>query len=518
MSEIISIDFGTSNTVLVRLNKINNSGENIFLENYSRKFFYKENNQQKECLVIPSLISFNKDKIYVGKEVIDKGLEISPATFKFLKRYLLSNQDIKRQMDNKAISYQQAAEIFINNLIIYSQKKYQHIETIIFTHPVCSFENYRKIISKVCAENNIKNYFFVDESTASILGYNVKLHPENIVLIFDFGAGTLDISVVKIKDIFNANNISVLAKDGDELGGMDIDKELYKDFLNKNNLAENSIEHLSNLVVQEIEKAKINLSFNKEANIEIFDYNNANTYSAHYTREYFEEILNEKKVLHKIQKTLDRTLSKASCNGICKEDINEVLLVGGSSLIPAVQKLIKQNFDSSKVKLHNPFLAVASGACKFNNLKLNDITYNDYAIKHINPNSGAPFFKTIIPAGTPYPLNEDIVKIFDGSQKGQLKVGLEIYEIKRGKNHNDIELIFDKKGNAKLTEVYYTDKLNFLNKKNPTFINLNPPATGNEKRLKASFNIDGLKRLIVTVEDLKTNKVLLKNHPVVEIK
>jgi molecular chaperone DnaK (HSP70) len=206
--------------------------------------------------------------------------------------------------------------------------------------------------------------------------------------------------------------------------------------------------------------------------------------------------------------------------------VKAVLLVGGSSMIPSVQRTVQRIFGRERVLLHRPLDAVARGAAAFvAGIDFLDHIQHDYAIRFVDPKKGDYAYRPIISRGTPYPTKEPVARMtVKASHDGQAQLGIAIFELgeKRPRGSEQaVELTFDPSGAARLTSVtpdeeerrYYF----WINEHSPTFLHAQPPAERGEPRFEVEFGIDGNKRLLITARDLKTKRVTHRDHPVVKL-
>ncbi|MFM6812748.1 MAG: Hsp70 family protein, partial [Dolichospermum sp.] len=239
------------------------------------------------------------------------------------------------------------SELFMQT--IWTELKKQKIEPshLIFTVPVGAFERYLDWFRDLGKKLNVPKVSIVDESTAAALGYAIK-HPGKLILVVDFGGGTLDLSLVKtVANSDNNGNLSaeVLAKSEAYVGGEDIDVWIVEDYLHSQNLTPEQVGKISYQNLLEIaERLKIQLSKNTTASESWFDDESFMSYELKINREKLEEILEYRQFLQQLRDALDEVLTFALRKGISKNDIEQVLLVGGSCLIPAVQQLIISYF------------------------------------------------------------------------------------------------------------------------------------------------------------------------------
>jgi len=201
----------------------------------------------------------------------------------------------------------------------------------------------------------------LNEPTAGAISYGLdkKKEGEQNILVFDLGGGTFDVSLLTVdKGFFEVVSIS-----GDtHLGGDDFDQRLLEHFVKlyktKYNIDLSHDKKILSKLKMEIEKAKRDLSYVTEVNIEIEDFWEGKPFSEKLTRAKFEDLCLDlfKKTIPPLQKVLDDS-------GFKKSDIQEIVLVGGSTRIPKVQQILKEFFDGKEPNRGvNPDEAVAFGA------------------------------------------------------------------------------------------------------------------------------------------------------------
>ncbi|MBN8557260.1 MAG: Hsp70 family protein, partial [Burkholderiales bacterium] len=181
------------------------------------------------------------------------------------------------------------------------------------------------------------------------LGYAVT-KPGAIVLVFDFGGGTLDISLVELPESREKtggllkllrrsstahHTAKVIAKAGRIIGGSDVDQWMVADVLEKSGLTIKTLGKDYPLLLTRCETAKIELSTEESTSI-LFEAG-GRPYSAYYTREDLEKLLEANGFYTALRRVVDKVMHVARQRGIFKEDIHYVLLVGGTSLMPSVQ-------------------------------------------------------------------------------------------------------------------------------------------------------------------------------------
>ena len=205
----------------------------------------------------------------------------------------------------------------------------------------------------------------INEPTAAALAYGInnKHNDEINILVYDLGGGTFDVSLLTLDD----DVFEVIATNGDtHLGGEDFDhnimKYLIKKFnkINKVNIncGDLKCDKALSKLKKEVEKAKITLSSAKEVTIEIENLYNGIDFYDKLTRARFEDLNNN--LFKKTLKPIEQVLKDANMK---KSEINEIILVGGSTRIPKIQEIVKKFFNGKELNRGiNPDEAVAYGA------------------------------------------------------------------------------------------------------------------------------------------------------------
>lgn len=421
----------------------------------------------------------------------------------------------------------EAGADFLVRVIVYAAETVElGDEEVAFTIPVEAFEHYQDWISRVCQTVGITRYRFLDEASAAALGYGLTLRGDAAYMVFDFGGGTLDVSVVRVDPgARGTRRCTVLGKSGVDVGGTTIDQWLYRDVLELNHVAPEDVRHLSGLLLLEVERVKEALSSVERDEIVVADPRTGEVLTAAYSRSRFDDILEQNGLFETIETTVHRALADARERGYDREHIEAVLLIGGSSLIPSVRRAVRQMF-GPRVKTHQPLDAVVRGAAAFvAGIDFADHIQHEYALRYYNREKGEHEYFTLVPAGTPYPSHGPIAQVLvKASYDDQEFLGLEIYEIgkKDGLLRGEgpiLDLVFDPSGAVRFRKREDANVLSkfWINEKFPTFIHAQPKAKRSERRFPVQFSIDGRKYLCVTVRDTLTGKTLMENHPVIKL-
>ncbi|CAL4938759.1 unnamed protein product [Urochloa decumbens] len=348
----------------------------------------------------------------------------------------------------------------------------------------------------------------INEPTAAALAYGLEKIPidskKRIVLVFDLGGGTFDVSLLKMdlginidKGAFKAMEVMAIAGDT-HLGGADFDNEMVKysvrEFTRKHGKMDiNSNQKALRRLRTACEKAKRMLSSMAQTTIEVDSLHGGIDFSITITRSRFEEL--NKDLFSKCMKTLEKCIQDAKMH---KSSVHDVVLVGGSTRIPKVQSLLKEFFNGKELRRNiNPDEAVAYGAAiqasilsgETNNGKSSDILLRDISPLSLGIEINKDFtMSVVIPRNKAIPSKK--VNRYTTLYDHQTSVSFKVYE----------------------GESLTTKDNNLLGEFILTGI---PPAPAGVPRLDVTFNIDTNGILNVTAEDIDTgrkNNIIITNH------
>ena len=537
----VGIDFGTSNTVLAVWDEDRHEGVPLHLADYGRQIHYRVVARSgdhaptggEQISVIPSLIHYAPDqRRWLGKQVLSQDLYDSPRTFRWMKRYIARRSPVKIRIDGREISHQEAGKDFLTAVLTFAAAELNlGDEEVAFTVPVEAFEHYENWLGSVAEAAGMPRYRLLDEPSAAALGYGALVQPGEVYLIFDFGGGTLDVAVVLVEadaDETTGRRCRVLGKAGADIGGATVDQWLFQEVLQQNQRsdADEEVRKLSRALLVECERAKERLSFQDHAELRVTDPHSGVSLAAAFTRNRLEELLDEHEAFRQLDHTIRRALNGARERGYDEEHVKAVLLVGGSSMIPSVQRTVQRIFGRDRVLFHRPLDAVARGAAAFvAGIDFFDHIQHDYAIRFVDPKKGDYAYRPLIARGTPYPTTEPVARLtVKASHDGQEQLGIAIFELgekrQRGPEQG-VELVFDPSGAARVTHLSAEEEERryyfWINEHSPTFLHAEPPAQRGEPRFEVEFGIDANKRLLITARDLKTERVALRDYPVVKL-
>lgn len=518
----IAIDFGTSNTVVTRINSMTGEAEIIKLANIA------QNNPQIPPL-IPSLVyvkNGEKEDIVIGQKVRNQGLDINNNSryFNNFKRGIGTEiQGFLPELDDKNINFENIGEWFLTGIL---KELNETPDSLILTVPVDSFENYRHWLTGICKKWNINQIKIIDEPTAAALGYGTE--KDNLLLVVDFGGGTIDFSLVELDlgkskktqgfilksgdKLLGENSAQktklakVIAKTGTNLGGCDLDNWILDYFHTISGIVKSS------LTARLAERLKIQLSSQQTAQEVFFNDRTLETYDLKLDRAKFQQILTENQFFEKLDQLMENVLQQAKRRGIDIVNIDKVLLVGGSGQIPCVVRWLQKYFPSEKIKNDQPFSAIAIGALKLEQgLQVKDFLFHSYGIRYWNRRQKRHDWHTIIPSGQPYPMSNAIELTLGASVENQPSIELIMGEL--GEENTSTEVFFD--GDRLITRniTQGSKKVQPLNDNEggKTIARLNPQGFPGSDRIKLLFIVDEQRSLKITVEDLLTHEILLDN-------
>ncbi|MGJ3251095.1 MAG: Hsp70 family protein [Elainellaceae cyanobacterium] len=513
----IAIDFGTSNTVVSILEPDTQTAKTLRFPGLSRVFRLTAANGEPQTIpVVPSLVVVKEpNHLVFGEQVRSQRLEFSHPNrlFKHFKRDLAADfQPPPRSLDGQIYSAEAISEQFIHH--IWAQLKPLGItpSAVTFTVPVGAFERYLDWFRDIAASLDISTVHLVDESTAAALGYAVQ-HPGSIVLVIDFGGGTLDLSLVRtaVTPGATVQRATVLAKADAYIGGEDLDIWIVEDYLLQQQLSREDIGEIGwQTLLALAERLKIRVSSVTEAAESWFDDNTLTAYEMRLTRDRLDDILEANQCLEQFRHALDDVLAIALGKGISKTDIEQVLLVGGSCLIPAVQQLVLSYFGRQRVKVDKPFEAVAHGALALSQLQtIDDYLHHSYAIRLWEPYAKTYSYYPLFERGTQYPAIRLEPLILQAAIDGQHDIRLDIGEVAESSH---AEVAYDAQGRMMSRTLHRRESYRSLNtdRNEVCVAHLAPPGQIGVDRISVQFEVNDQRVLVATVKDLLTGTVLVE--------
>ncbi len=563
MSGRLALDFGTSNSVAAVWDEARGDSATLHVPDYGRISMQGS----EQISVVPSIIHYasaanpagaQSQQLWIGEQVLQRGLYQNNQTFRWMKRYIINRSPLQKLIGGRRISPAEAGRDFISSVLLaaYAAPGGAGLESpglspaseeIALTVPVEAFEHYENWLEQTLENARLPRFRLIDEPSAAALGYGAHIQPGDVYLIFDFGGGTLDVAVVLIEaeaelqagkasgPVQNAlvgRRCRVLGKAGLELGGMTIDSWIFQEVLRRSGRsdADEDIRPISGALLVECERVKEQLSQHEQASLSVVNPQTGAAIYAEFSRSEFERLLDEHGAFEEIDRTIRRAINASRERGYSEEHIKAVLMVGGSSQIPAVSQTLRRIFGKERVMLNRPLDAIARGAAAFiAGVDFYDHIQHDYAIRFFNRAKNDYDYRVLVGRGTAYPTPEPVAKLtIKATFEGQTQLGLAVYEMsERGAARPQpdgagrLELVFDPSGAARLSTVAPDEEERrasfWMNENQPTFLNADPPGMPGEPRFEVQFSIDANKHLLISARDLKTNKTTHRDYPVVKL-
>ncbi|MBS4461109.1 molecular chaperone DnaK [Aerococcaceae bacterium zg-B36] len=465
MAKIIGIDLGTTNSAVAVLE----GGEAKIIPN-------PEGNR-----TTPSVVAFKNDEIQVG-EVAKRQAVTNPNTISSIKRYM--GESHKEKMGAKEYTPQEISAMILQYLKGFAEDYLgEKVEKAVITVPAYFNDAQRQATKDAGRIAGLEVERIVNEPTAAALAYGLdKTDAEEKVLVFDLGGGTFDVSILELGDgVFD-----VLSTAGDNhLGGDDFDQKII-DFL----VAEFKKEHgvdlsKDKMALQRLkdaaEKAKKDLSGVTTTQISLPFITASAEGPLHMeltlTRAKFDELTHD--LVERTKQPVRQALKDA---GLTQKDIDEVILVGGSTRIPAVVEAVRKETGKEPNKSVNPDEVVAMGAAIQGGVISGDV--KDIVLLDVTPLSlgietmGGVFTK-LIDRNTTIPTSKS--QVFSTAADNQPAVDVHVLQGER-------QMAADNKtlGRFQLTDI--------------------PPAPRGVPQIEVTFDIDKNGIVNVSAKDLGTQK------------
>lgn len=367
-NKVIGIDLGTTNSVVA----IMEGGEPKVIAN------------EEGARTTPSVVAFTKDgESLVGQIARRQAITNPENTVSSAKRFIghrydevknelsrhpftcarMSNGDVGFQIGDKVLSPQEISAKILQKLKVAAENYLGHeVKEAVITVPAYFNDAQRQATRDAGKIAGLEVKRIVNEPTAASLAYGFDKKAEEKIAVFDLGGGTFDISILEVGE----NVVEVIATNGDtHLGGDDFDDVLIKylidEFRKDTGIDVSSDKMVKQRLKEAAEKAKIELSSVKETEISLpfltADANGPKHLNMRLSRSKFEQMIEPlvKRTLTPCEKALADAKLKTS-------DIQEVVLVGGSTRIPMVQEYVKKFFNKEPNRSVNPDEVVALGA------------------------------------------------------------------------------------------------------------------------------------------------------------
>ncbi len=346
MSKIIGIDLGTTNSCVA----VMEGGEAVVIPN------------AEGARTTPSVVAFSKSgERMVGQVAKRQAITNPDRTISSIKREMGSNYKVN--IDNKAYTPQEISAMILQKLKADAEAYLGGTVTeAVITVPAYFTDAQRQATKDAGRIAGLDVKRIINEPTAAALAYGLDKENDQKIMVYDLGGGTFDVSILEIGD----GVIDVLATAGNyRLGGDDFDKcitdYMVQEFKKTEGIDLSSDKVAMQRLREAAEKAKVELSGVTTSNINLpyitADATGPKHLDITLTRAKFNELTH-----HLVEKTMGPVKQALSDSGLQPSDITKVLLVGGSSRIPAVQEMVKTLVGKEGFKGINPDECVALGA------------------------------------------------------------------------------------------------------------------------------------------------------------
>lgn len=407
---ILGVDLGTTNSLAV----VYKEGKPVLIPNAYGEY------------VTPSAVSILDGKIVVGKLAKERLITHPECSASLFKRNM--GTDVTYTLDKK--EYDSATlSSFILKQLIEDAQNYLHesIDEVVISVPAYFNARQRQDTKRIGELLGIKVERLINEPSAAAIACHMDDEYETFVM-FDFGGGTLDVSVV---DCFE-NVISINAISGNNhLGGTDFDRAMAEYFCFKNGLNYNILDlSFQQSILRACEKAKIKLSTQSVAEVSLVHLNK------NYNCIFDENVLFN--TTHSLLESCKNVIGKAvKDSGFSASELDSLILVGGSSKMPVLQHYLSDALNIPVLKEENMDSLVALGLGKYIGIKQRDENIKDVVVTDICPfslststyneqNPGLELSTVLIPKNSVLPTSKKMT--LRTVHKGQTKVNISVFQ------------------------------------------------------------------------------------------
>ena len=466
MAKTIGIDLGTTNSVVA----VMEGGKPTVIAN------------AEGSRTTPSIVGFSKTGEKLVGQLAKRQAILNPdKTIASIKRHM--GDDYKVNIDGKDYTPQEISAMILRKLAddasAYLGEK---VTSAVITVPAYFNDAQRQATKDAGKIAGLDVLRIVNEPTAAALAYGLEKEKAEKVLVFDLGGGTFDVSILEIGDGVH----EVLSTSGDtHLGGDDFDQKIMdwicEEFKKQEGIDLKGDKQAMQRVKEAAEKAKCELSSVMETNINLpfitADANGPKHLELNLTRAKFEDLSRD--LLNRCKTPVENALKDA---GISKSDINEVVLVGGSTRIPAVQQLVKEYTGKEPNQSVNPDEVVAVGAAIQAGVlagEVKDIVLLDVTPLTLGIETLGGVMTPLVPRNTTIPVSKS--QVFSTAENNQTAVDIHVLQGERPMAKDNKSL-----GMFRLDGI--------------------PPAMRGLPQIEVTFDIDANGIVNVSAKDKATNK------------
>ena len=466
MAKTIGIDLGTTNSVVA----VMEGGKPTVIAN------------AEGSRTTPSIVGFSKSGERLVGQLAKRQAILNPdRTIISIKRHM--GEDYKKNIDGKDYTPQEISAMILRKLADDASNYLgEKVTSAVITVPAYFNDAQRQATKDAGKIAGLDVLRIVNEPTAAALAYGLEKDKTEKVLVFDLGGGTFDVSILEIGDGVH----EVLSTSGDtHLGGDDFDQKvmdwLCDEFKKQEGIDLKNDKQAMQRLKEAAEKAKCELSSVVETNINLpfitADANGPKHLDISLTRAKFEELCHD--LLERCKTPVERAIKDA---GISKSDINEVVLVGGSTRIPAVQALVKEYTGKEPNQSVNPDEVVAVGAAIQAGVlagEVKDIVLLDVTPLTLGIETLGGVMTPLVQRNTTIPVSKS--QVFSTADDNQTAVNIHVLQGERPMARDNKSL-----GMFRLDGI--------------------PPAMKGMPQIEVTFDIDANGIVNVTAKDKATNK------------
>ncbi len=370
---VIGIDLGTTNSCVATIE----GGEAVVIAN------------AEGARTTPSVVAFAKDgERLVGVTAKRQAVTNNERTFMSVKREMGTNW--KEGVDDSEYTPQEISAFILQKLKADAEAYLGHeVKQAVVTCPAYFTDAQRKATKDAGRIAGLEVLRIINEPTAAALAYGVDKEDDQTILVFDLGGGTFDVSVLEIYQVDDQPQIEVKATAGNNrLGGDDFDERVIhwcvSEFKKSSGIDLSGDNQAMSRLKEAAEKAKIELSGTQTSHINLpfitMKDGNPEHLDLNLSRAQFDDLTADL-----VEATMGPTRRAMKDSGVKAGDIDKILLVGGSTRIPAVQAAIEKEAGKSPFKGINPDEAVAMGAALQAGIIVGDEGVTDVLLLDVTP-------------------------------------------------------------------------------------------------------------------------------------